>query len=138
MSAAGEPFLRDRIARRRTARFGSSLARLCSVGRRAFTRPGWSRERSSRDRSAEPRHAGLCVLEAPSQELGLLVEAKLPDGSVGDRALAIVGAPRRRFEILRYLAPKIRKLPLVGKLGGAGRCLRKIQTDVTDRVAGPV
>ena len=57
--AAAEPFFRQTIASRRTARFGSFVASSCSIARMLFTSPGWSRERPSSAISAEPRAAGL-------------------------------------------------------------------------------
>ena len=48
-----------RTARRRTAWLSSADTSLCSSGRTALMPPGASRDRSSSDTSADPRHAGL-------------------------------------------------------------------------------
>jgi hypothetical protein len=137
VSGVGEPFFSERTASLRTAGFGSSFASECSSGRDPFTSPGWSRDRSSRESRADPRHAGLVSSSPPSQKLRLLVEAQLSDRPVGDGALLVVLTPRGGLEVVVDLAAEIGERALVLGLPRTRDGFLERQTDSSDRAPGP-
>jgi len=82
------------------------------------------------------------VVEPACEQLDLLPEPELADRTVGDRPLAVVGAPRRRLDLVLPLPPVIRESSLVPRLGeriGLGGCLLKGQDGaaLSERGAGP-
>ena len=141
MSRCGEPFFRQTIASRRTAWLSSALASRCSTERCELTAPGAvAREELERDqRRAAARRA--LVVEPAREQLDLLAEAELADRAVGDRPLAVVGAPGRPLDLVLPFAPEVGELALVALLRegvGLGGCLGEGQASpFSERGAGP-
>jgi hypothetical protein len=87
--------------------------------------------------------AGRAVVVEPAREqLDLLAEAELADRTVGDRALAVVGAARGGLDLVLPLPPQIRQPAFVTRLcEGFGQCgcllERQDEAPVSERGAGP-
>jgi len=99
-----------------------------------------AREQLERDqRRAAARRA--LVVEAAPEELDLLTEAKLADGPIGDRALAVVGAPGRTLDLVLPLPAQVGQLSLVALTREdvcSGSCLLERQeSPFRERGAGP-
>ena len=99
------------------------------------------REELERDqrRAAERR---ALVVEAAGEELDLLAEAELPDRAIGDRTLAVVGAPCSALDLVLPLPAKIGELTLLALLCERvrlGRCVLERQDawPFSERGAGP-
>ena len=98
-----------------------------------------AREQLERDQRRAAA-GGALVVQPAAQQLQLLAELKLSDRAVRHRALAVVGAPGRRLELLVPLRAQLRELSLgaaLGELLRVRRCLLERQTDASDRWAGP-
>ena len=143
MSRCAEPFFRQTIASRRTAWLSSELASRWSSDRSELTAPGLvAREQLERDQGRAAAGRAL-VVEAAPEQLDLLTEAKLADRPVGDRALAVVGAPGRALDLVVPLPAQVGELALVARLrkGISLRgCFLEIQdawSPFSERGAGP-
>src|SRR5207249_3352211 len=115
---------RDRVSRRSAvleAEDGEAAHSLIGIGIRERVQPSTVRIDQARmltgeQLEGEERRAAAgrtLIVEPAPQELGLLVEAKLPDRAIGDSALAVIAAPRRAFEVVRNLAAEVGERPLV-------------------------
>ena len=141
VSWVAEPFFRQSTARRRTAPFGSPFASVCKLGRTLLTGPGWVRQKLQREeRRAAAR--GTVVVEAATEHLGLLCEAKLADGAKGDRPLAEVQAVNRLVDLFVDVSAELCERAFVGNARGAldSRCENRGQlADRGDRaLPGPM
>ena len=79
-----------------------------------------AREQLEREQR-RPTAGGALVLEATAEELGLLPEAELPDRTIRDRALAIVGRSGRALDLVLPLRPEPGELLLATPLGESVR-----------------
>ena len=112
VSRAGVPFLKQTIASRRTATFGSRAASSWRSGRYELTSPGCdAREALERDQR-RPAHGRALVLEAASEQLELLAEAELCDRAVRERADAVVGVAGGVLDLVAPLAAEVCELAL--------------------------
>jgi hypothetical protein len=98
-----------------------------------------ARQELERD-ERRPAAGGALVLEAAAEQLELLPEPELADGSVGERADAVVGVSRVRLDLVVPLRAELRELALrpalrerVGLRGGLGEG----QAGWSERGAGP-
>ena len=126
VSRAGDPFLRETIASRRTAPLGSPPISSCSVRRVELMTPGLSR------RAAAGR---ALVLEPALEQLELLPVAELPDRAVRHRTHAVVGVASSALDLVFPRAPQIRQLALVARVGELlrpSRRFRQIEISIHD------
>jgi hypothetical protein len=81
------------------------------------------------------------VVEAAPEQLDLLAKAKLADGPVGDRPLAVVEAAGRALDLVVPLPAQVGELTFAALLGegvGPGSCLLEGQlSPFRERGAGP-
>ncbi len=151
----GESFQqRDRVAVRRpvaeaddrepanglvVVRVDEAVERRANGVDRAGRVAGQELERDQRRAAAR----GALVVEPAGDQLRLLAEPELADRAIGDRPLAVVGAPRRALDLVLPLAAQIGQLALVPFLGesvGLGRCLGESQAappPFSERGCGP-
>ena len=125
------PFLKQTIASRRTATFGSRAASSWSSGRYALTSPGCVRERPSSAISAEPRTAGLSSSKPRRSSSSFWRKRNCAIDAVCQRANPVVGVARGRLDLVVPLAAKRRELalePALRVLVGEGRGLRRDQS----------
>jgi hypothetical protein len=100
-----------------------------------------AREQLERDQGRAATGWAL-VVEPAREQLDLLAEAELAYRSIGDGALAVVGAAGVALDLLLPLAPEIRQAALVPSLReriGLSGCLLERQdgAPVSERGAGP-
>ncbi len=104
---------------------------------------GVAGEKLERDQSRAAAGRAL-VVEPATEELDLLAKAKLPDGPVGDRPLAVVGAARGTLDLVLPLPAQIGQLALgtfLGERVRLGSCVgeraQEAEPPLSDRGGGP-
>ncbi len=101
-----------------------------------------AREQLQRDQGGAAAGRAL-VVEAALEQLDLLAKAELADRPIGDRPLAVIGAPGGALELVLPLPAQVGELLLLALLGesvGLGGCFREGQeawSPFSERGAGP-
>ena len=85
------------------------------------------REELEREERRAARRRAL-VLQAAAEQLRLLVEAKLSDGAIRERPLAVVAAPGRGLELVVDRTAQVGEGALVRQLGGTPDGLCEVRT----------
>jgi hypothetical protein len=94
-----------------------------------------AREQLQRDERRAAARRALVVEPAP-QQFDLLLEAELPDRTVGDRPLPEVAAAREPLDLVCPLRAQLGELLLGAALGERlclRRCLLEVQTELNER-----
>ena len=141
VSRCGEPLRRQTSASRRTASLSSAFASSCRSERTSLTGRGWSRESSSSETSAEPRHAGLSSSSPRRSSSSFCRKRNWPIARYATARCAVVRLAGGRLELVRPLRAQVGELALVAALAGErvgrGGGLDERQAGWSERGAGP-